>query len=284
MVPGFEHCRRRPGHETQLRGLALLHRGKVRDIYSVDAAHLLIVTYRSAERLLRDPSDPIPGKGRVLHQISEFWFERRRAYLSPTTSATARSPRRARCRRARAAAGRAARRGAKRLRAIRRMEAVVRGYLMARAEGLSAQWRHLRHQAPARLQLARASRPNLIFAGDPGGARRARREYFLRARPRRHRRRARARSTRHRTRTLPPRRRRTRGAWHHHRRHQVRVRRRLPQVKPDADRHRGAHPDSSRFWPAGHLAVGASPPSFDKQYVRDYLETLDWNKRAPLPR
>jgi phosphoribosylaminoimidazole-succinocarboxamide synthase len=43
-------------------------------------------------------------------------------------------------------------------------------------------------------------------------------------------------------------------------------------------------PDSSRFWPADEYRVGISPPSFDKQYVRDYLETLDWNKTAPGPR
>ena len=43
-------------------------------------------------------------------------------------------------------------------------------------------------------------------------------------------------------------------------------------------------PDSSRFWPADTYAVGTSPPSFDKQYVRDYLETLDWNKKAPAPK
>lgn len=43
-------------------------------------------------------------------------------------------------------------------------------------------------------------------------------------------------------------------------------------------------PDSSRFWPADSYAPGSSPPSFDKQYVRDYLETLDWDKKAPGPR
>jgi len=42
-------------------------------------------------------------------------------------------------------------------------------------------------------------------------------------------------------------------------------------------------PDSSRFWPAGEYQVGISPPSFDKQFVRDYLETLDWDKTAPGP-
>ena len=42
-------------------------------------------------------------------------------------------------------------------------------------------------------------------------------------------------------------------------------------------------PDSSRFWPADRYAPGTSPPSFDKQFVRDYLETLDWNKTPPAP-
>ena len=43
-------------------------------------------------------------------------------------------------------------------------------------------------------------------------------------------------------------------------------------------------PDSSRFWPADQYQEGISPPSFDKQIVRDYLETLDWNKQAPGPK
>jgi phosphoribosylaminoimidazole-succinocarboxamide synthase len=43
-------------------------------------------------------------------------------------------------------------------------------------------------------------------------------------------------------------------------------------------------PDSSRFWPKDEYGVGQSPPSFDKQFVRDYLETLDWDKTPPAPR
>src|SRR5205814_10708665 len=43
-------------------------------------------------------------------------------------------------------------------------------------------------------------------------------------------------------------------------------------------------PDSSRFWSADSYRAGVSPPSFDKQFVRDYLETLDWNKQAPGPK
>ena len=43
-------------------------------------------------------------------------------------------------------------------------------------------------------------------------------------------------------------------------------------------------PDSSRYWPADQYEPGTSPPSYDKQFVRDYLETLDWGKTAPGPR
>ncbi len=42
-------------------------------------------------------------------------------------------------------------------------------------------------------------------------------------------------------------------------------------------------PDSSRFWPIDEYEIGKSPPSFDKQFVRDYLDTLDWDKTAPAP-
>ena len=42
-------------------------------------------------------------------------------------------------------------------------------------------------------------------------------------------------------------------------------------------------PDSSRYWPADAYRTGISPPSFDKQFVRDYLETLDWDKTPPAP-
>ena len=42
-------------------------------------------------------------------------------------------------------------------------------------------------------------------------------------------------------------------------------------------------PDSSRFWPLDQHRPGVNPPSFDKQFVRDYLETLAWNKRPPGP-
>ena len=82
-------------------------------------------------------------------------------------------------------------------------------------------------------------------------------------------------------RALSLRRRLRRDARHHHCRYQVRVRHRRAGNLVLIDE--VLTPDSSRFWPADTWKPGSSPPSFDKQFVRDYLETLDWNKRAPGP-
>ncbi|MDR1710052.1 MAG: phosphoribosylaminoimidazolesuccinocarboxamide synthase, partial [Candidatus Accumulibacter sp.] len=43
-------------------------------------------------------------------------------------------------------------------------------------------------------------------------------------------------------------------------------------------------PDSSRFWPADSYRLGENPPSYDKQYVRDHLESIGWNKKPPAPK
>ena len=65
-------------HESQVAGLARLHQGKVRDIYAIDEQHMLIVTTDRLTAFDVVLPDPIPGKGRVLTQISNFWFERTR--------------------------------------------------------------------------------------------------------------------------------------------------------------------------------------------------------------
>src|SRR5882672_12813782 len=64
-----------PLFESRLCGLKKVHQGKVRDIYAVDAEHLLIVTTDRLSAFDVVLPDPIPFKGRVLHQISEFWFD-----------------------------------------------------------------------------------------------------------------------------------------------------------------------------------------------------------------
>src|SRR5215475_14467447 len=65
-------------YRTQLAGLKRLHEGKVRDIYAVDAANLLIVTSDRLSAFDVVLPDPIPDKGRVLNSISNFWFDRTR--------------------------------------------------------------------------------------------------------------------------------------------------------------------------------------------------------------
>src|SRR5690242_3082509 len=63
-----------PMRESQLRSLKRLHQGKVRDIYEIDAQHMLIVTTDRLSAFDVILPDPIPGKGRVLTEISRFWF------------------------------------------------------------------------------------------------------------------------------------------------------------------------------------------------------------------
>ena len=63
-------------HESQVAGLARLHQGKVRDIYAIDEQHMLIVTTDRLSAFDVVLPDPIPGKGRVLTQISNYWFGR----------------------------------------------------------------------------------------------------------------------------------------------------------------------------------------------------------------
>ena len=67
-----------PMHESSLRGLKRLHQGKVRDIYAIDDRHMLIVTTDRLSAFDVVLPDPIPGKGRVLTTISNFWFARTR--------------------------------------------------------------------------------------------------------------------------------------------------------------------------------------------------------------
>ena len=76
-------------------------------------------------------------------------------------------------------------------------------------------------------------------------------------------------------------------ARHHRRRHEVRVRaaagRGRPPAKPLILIDEVLTPDSSRFWPADGYQPGGPQPSFDKQFVRDYLERISWNKQPPVP-
>jgi phosphoribosylaminoimidazole-succinocarboxamide synthase len=267
-------------YETSLRGLRLLHRGKVRDIYAVDAQHMLIVTTDRLSAFDVVLPDPIPGKGRILHQISELWFDQTAQLVPnhrssrPLTDLIQDPTERA------ALSGRAA--IVRRLEALP-IEAVVRGYLSGSG------WKEYQQSGaicgiplPRRLRLADAL-PEPIFTPATKAAAGEHDENIDYAA-------VEARLGADRARAV----RDTAIAIYQHAARHARAR---GIIIADTKFEFGVDergkltlidevltPDSSRFWPADTWRPGASPPSFDKQYVRDYLETLQWDKRAPGPR
>jgi phosphoribosylaminoimidazole-succinocarboxamide synthase len=265
--------------ETALRGLPLVHRGKVRDIYAVGADHLLIVTTDRLSAFDVVLPDPIPGKGRVLQQISEFWFRETHKIIPnqlsdlPLESAVS-DPAELALLRGRAAIVR-------RLKALP-IEAVVRGYLIG--SGFKDYQRSgavCGIALPQGLGLA-AQLPEALFTPATKAAVGEHDENIPYAECERLLGTQVAAAVREASLAL----------YHHASRH-ARAR---GLIIADTKFEFGLDddgrlvlidevltPDSSRFWPAEGWRVGISPPSFDKQYVRDYLETLDWNKRAPGP-
>jgi len=267
-------------HRTALRGLEKIYEGKVRDMYAVDAQHLLIVTTDRLSAFDVVLPDPIPDKGRVLNQISNFWFERTRAIVpnhltdKSVDSVVADADERA------LLANRAV--VARRLKPLP-VEAVVRGYL------IGSGWKDYQSTGavcgialPPGLKLAeRLAQPlftpatkaalgdhdeNIAFAemeksiGAPLAAQV--RDVSL---------------------SLY-----NFAAEHARQRGIIIADTKFEFGLDEAGRltlsDEVLTPDSSRFWPADTYRVGTSPPSFDKQFVRDYLETLDWNKTAPGPK
>jgi len=266
-------------YETDLAGLTRLHRGKVRDLYAVDERHMLIVATDRLSAFDVVLPDPIPGKGRVLNEISQFWFERT-THIVPNhlsglpLSAAVSDPAQLRL-----LAGRAV--IVRRLSALP-IEAVVRGYL------IGSGWKDYQASGavcgialPAGLQQAQAL-PAPIFTPATKAARGEHdenisfqaAEQLIGA--------AVAAAVRERALAL------YRFAAEHARARGIIIADTKFEFGLDTDGRlvlidEVLTPDSSRFWPADTWRVGTSPPSFDKQFVRDYLETLDWNKRAPGP-
>ncbi|MGH8130779.1 MAG: phosphoribosylaminoimidazolesuccinocarboxamide synthase [Steroidobacteraceae bacterium] len=266
--------------ESGLHSLPLLHRGKVRDNYAIGDDRLLIVASDRLSAFDVVLPDPIPGKGRVLTAISNFWFARTRAIVANhltgeplsqyVTDAAERAP----------LEGRAV--------VVRRLdplpvEAVVRGYL------IGSGWKDYRQSGrvcgialPPGLALA-ARLPAPIFTPATKAAAGHHDENVsfeeivdtIGAAAAAH------------VRDLSL-------ALYAHAAEYARTRGILiADTKfefglDDAGdvtlMDEALTPDSSRFWPADSYREGISPPSFDKQYVRDYLETLDWDKRPPGPR
>jgi phosphoribosylaminoimidazole-succinocarboxamide synthase len=267
-------------YRTHLQGFERLHEGKVRDIYAVDAATLLIVTSDRLSAFDVVLPDPIPDKGCVLNSISNFWFAKL-AHLVPNhltgrsvDSVVADPQERAQLE------GRAVL--VRRLKALP-IEAVVRGYL------IGSGWKDYQKtgalcgiELPRGLPLA-GQLPQPIFTPATKAERGAHDENIsfdvMAAQV---------------GAALAARVRDTALALYRHAAAHARER---GIIIADTKFEFGVDaagtltlidevltPDSSRFWPADTYRPGESPPSFDKQYVRDYLETLDWDKRAPGPK
>ncbi|MFW6021460.1 MAG: phosphoribosylaminoimidazolesuccinocarboxamide synthase [Guyparkeria sp.] len=266
--------------ETQIDALELIHRGKVRDLYRIDDERMLIVTTDRVSAFDVILPTPIPDKGRVLTEISRFWFEKSRDLVpnhlceDQDLSAIVPDP----AQRAQLVGRSVIVRGLEAL----PIEAVVRGYLIGSGyKDYQATGAVCGITLPEGLQMAdRLPEPiytpatkadvgdhdeNIDFAETerligPDMAARVRDTAMA-----------------------------------------------LYRMASDYAAERGIiiadtkfefgldgngtlhlidealTPDSSRFWPADEYRPGISPPSFDKQFIRYWLETLDWDKTAPGP-
>ncbi len=268
-------------YESAIPHLKLLGRGKVRDMYEIDAQHLLIVTTDRMSAFDVILPDPIPGKGRVLTHVSNFWFEKMRDIIPnhladdltleqviPDSELRRQVEDRAII--------------VKKLKPLP-VEAIVRGYL------IGSGWKDYQNtgsicgiELPSGLQQAQQL-PEAIYTPSSKAEVGVHDENISFAE----------------TVTLM-------GLEIAEKVRDVSLE--LYTKAAEYARQRGIiiadtkfefgldddgklylidealTPDSSRFWPVEQYRVGISPPSFDKQYLRDYLETLDWNKTAPGPK
>jgi phosphoribosylaminoimidazole-succinocarboxamide synthase len=267
-------------HRTALSGLKRINEGKVRDIYEVDAGRMLIVTTDRLSAFDVVLPDPIPYKGQVLNEISNFWFGKTGHIIpnhltgAPLSSAVTDKEELAMLE------GRAV--IVKRLQALP-LEAVVRGYL------IGSGWKDYQATGsvcgialPPGLQQAERL-PQPLFTPATKAAIGDHDENISFAQAERLVGASLAAQVRDAALALYH-----FAAEHARQRGIIVADTKFEFGVDDAGRltliDEVCTPDSSRFWPADTYRAGISPPSFDKQFVRDYLETLDWNKKAPGPR
>ena len=266
-------------HAELLTQYPLIHQGKVRDSFAIDDRHMLIVASDRLSAFDVVMAEPIPGKGEILTRISNFWFERTSGIVPNHLSGIAVAevmddPNLLRLLEHRAVV-------VKRLKPLP-VEAVVRGYL------IGSGWKDYQQTGsvcgiPLPAGLRQADRlPEVIFTPSskaPSGEHDINIDFAAvvdRV-----------------------------GAELAAQMRDVSIR--VYQYAVEYAASRGIiiadtkfefgldqegqlvlmdevlTPDSSRFWPVESYAPGTSPPSYDKQFVRDYLETLDWDKRPPPP-
>jgi phosphoribosylaminoimidazole-succinocarboxamide synthase len=265
--------------ESSLKSLKFLHRGKVRDLYAVGEDRLLVIQTDRLSAFDVIMPDPIPEKGRVLTEMSLWWFKKLGHVIPNHLTGVAPDSVVAADERAQVA---------KRAMVVRKfkplmIEAVVRGYI------IGSGWKDYQKtgkvcgiQLPAGLKEAQKL-PEVIFTPAtkaPAGQHDENISYEEAAK--------------------------IVGADLARQVRDVSIR--LYSEASEYARTRGIiiadtkfefgvdgsgklhlideilTPDSSRFWPAAEYRVGMSPPSFDKQIVRDWLETQPWNKKHPAPK
>lgn len=272
----FNH---QPLFQSQISHLQLIGRGKVRDLYAVDNDYLLIVTTDRLSAFDVVFSQPIPEKGAVLTRLSNFWFRRTQNIIAnhltnlPLAAAIPNSSERD------ALSTRSIL--VKRLTPLP-VEAVVRGYL------IGSGWKDYQHTGqlcgitlPANLRLAqRLTTP--IFTPSTKAAIGSHDENIdfshtvaLIGKETAEQIRSISLAIYQQCAAFAE----TKGII-------------IADTKFEFGHDQAGNlvlmdelltPDSSRFWPADQYAIGTNPPSFDKQFVRDYVETVGWNKTPPPP-
>ncbi len=266
--------------DTQLKNLPLIHRGKVRDIYHVDDQHMLIITTDRLSAFDVVLPDPIPGKGKILTEVSDFWFNKLGDIVPNQLSSMTLDDLDVDRLEKQILTGRSI--IVRKLNALP-VEAIVRGYL------IGSGWNDYQQtgsvcgiQLPENLQLA-SQLPEAIYTpstkAEVGGhdeniayeqtiellgedlAKQVK-ETSLKL---------------YKT-----------AAEFALQKGIIIADTKFEFGLDDADNliliDEALTPDSSRFWPVAHYQQGISPPSFDKQFIRDYLETLDWDKTSPGPK
>jgi len=267
-------------HESNLSSLPFLHRGKVRDLYQVDAQHLLIVQTDRLSAFDVILPDPIPGKGEVLTTVSNFWFHKLQHVIPNHLSGI--DPESVVQGEAEKAQVRGRSFVTKKLQPLP-VEAIVRGYLVGSG------WKdYQKTQSVCGIALPAGLReaeklPQPLFTPSTKAAVGDHYENI---------------SFEQVVELLGE-------------NYATQVRDATVALYVEAANYAATKgiiiadtkfefgvdeagtlylidealtPDSSRFWPADQYQVGCNPPSFDKQFVRDWLESSGWNKQAPAPR
>lgn len=266
-------------HTSHLPGLPLLHQGKVRDIYGLPGNSLLMVATDRISAFDVILPDPVPGKGEMLTRMSNFWFERT-AHLIPNhllgTPVEQVLPR-----------GVDPTPYVQRSVVVKRLtplpvEAIARGYL------IGSGWKDYQDSGtlcgirlPAGLRQAEQL-PEALFTPSTKAAIGDHDENISFDRMIELVGAELAEQVRDATLAI------YRFAADYAAQRGILIADTKLEFGLDEDNRLHVMdemltPDSSRFWPADEYRVGSSPPSYDKQFVRDYLETLDWNKTAPGP-